>query len=232
MRILIVAATDAEISPLVASLSRARPPEPDRARTPPPDGARAFQTSGRSNDIDIDIVTTGVGMVATAARTARALAQARYDLALNVGVCGSFDRALAPGRVVHVISDRIAELGAEDDDAFLTLDQLQLPGEPVFVNASPPDNEVLGGLPAVSGITVNTVHGSERSIAAVVRRFAPQVESMEGAAFMHACLISHVPFAQVRGVSNIVEKRNRQAWNLGDAIGNLGRSAIAILEQL
>ena len=231
MRILIVAATDAEISPIVARLSRGPAPEVDGARTPQPDGARAFQASGRSAN-DIDIVTTGIGMVATAARTARALAQARYDLALNVGVCGSFDRALGLGRVVHVISDRIAELGAEDDDAFLTIDQLQLPGEPVFVNASPPDNEVLRSLPAVCAITVNTVHGSERSIAAVVRRFAPQVESMEGAAFMHACLISGVPFAQVRAVSNVVEKRNREAWNLGEAIGNLGRSAIAILEQL
>jgi futalosine hydrolase len=171
-------------------------------------------------------------MVATAARTSRALAQARYDLALNVGLCGSFDRALAPGCVVHVVSDRIAELGAEDDEAFLTLDDLQLPGEPVFVNAAPPDNDALKSLPAVSGITVNTVHGNERSIAVVVRRFAPQVESMEGAAFMHACLISHVPFAQVRAVSNIVEKRNREVWNLGEAIGNLGRSAVAILEQL
>jgi futalosine hydrolase len=102
----------------------------------------------------------------------------------------------------------------------------------VFVNAAPPDNDALKSLPAVSGITVNTVHGNERSIAVVVSRFAPQVESMEGAAFMHACLISHVPFAQVRAVSNIVEKRNREVWNLGEAIGNLGRSAVAILEQL
>ena len=55
---------------------------------------------------------------------------------------------------------------------------------------------------------------------------------MEGAAFMHACLISNVPFAQVRAVSNVVEKRNREAWNLGEAFGNLSRCALAILEQL
>jgi len=171
-------------------------------------------------------------MVATAARTARALAQTRYDLALNVGVCGSFDRGLALGRVVHVVSDRIAELGAEDNEAFLTIEELQLPGEPVFVNPAPPANEALRGLPQVSGITVITAHGNERSIAAVVRRFAPQVESMEGAAFMHACLISGVPFAQVRAVSNIVERRNREAWNLGEAIGNLARCTRAILEHV
>jgi futalosine hydrolase len=210
MRILIVAATEAEIA--------------DLARVVPPSRSRS------SNEINI--LTTGVGMVATAARTARALAQTRYDLALNFGVCGSFDVALELGRVVHVVSDRIAELGAEDDDVFLTIDELALPNEAVFVNSAPPANDALRRLPQVSGITVNTVHGNERSIAAVVRRFTPQVESMEGAAFMHACLISNVPFAQVRAVSNIVEKRNREAWNLGEAIGNLGRSAVAILEQL
>jgi len=210
MRILIVAATEAEIA--------------DLARVIPPSRSRS------SNEINI--LTTGVGMVATAARTARALAQTRYDLALNFGVCGSFDVALELGRVVHVVSDRIAELGAEDDDVFLTIDELALPNEAVFVNSAPPANDALRRLPQVSGITVNTVHGNERSIAAVVRRFTPQVESMEGAAFMHACLISNVPFAQVRAVSNIVEKRNREAWNLGEAIGNLGRSAVAILEQL
>jgi futalosine hydrolase len=55
---------------------------------------------------------------------------------------------------------------------------------------------------------------------------------MEGAAFMCACLISHVPFAQIRAVSNIVEKRNRKAWNVREAIGNLGRCALAILEHV
>ena len=205
MRLLVVAATDAEIAGL--------------------DGAGR---AGRG----VEVLITGVGMVATAARASRALAQARYDLALNVGVCGSFDPALAPGSVVHVVSDRIAELGAEDDDEFLTLDELQLPGEQVFVNASPPRNAALDALPAVKGITVNTVHGNGRSIAAVVRRFAPQVESMEGAAFMCACLVNGVPFAQVRAVSNAVQKRNREAWRMGEAIGSLGRAVARILEGL
>ena len=66
------------------------------------------------------------------------------------------------------------------------------------------------------------MHGNERSIAAVVERFNPQVESMEGAAFMSACLIHKVPFAQVRAVSNLVERRNRDAWKMAEAIRNLG----------
>lgn len=188
--------------------------------------ARAFQIRH-----DVDILVTGVGMVATAAQTSRALAQTRYNLALNFGVCGSFDRALTPGSVVHVTRDRIAELGAEDDDAFVEFEALQLPGEPVFVNAAPPSNAALGALPAVTAITVNTVHGNERSIEAVRRRFAPQVESMEGAAFMCACLVNGVPFAQVRAVSNIVQKRNREAWQMGEATQSLFRAVARILER-
>ena len=193
----------------------------------------------------IDILTTGVGMVATAAWCSSAMTKRRYDLALNLGVCGSFDPSITLGTVVHVVSDRLAELGAEDGDAFLTLgdlgllrtDPLRFDGD-LVVNTNPPLSEALQALPAVAGITVNTVHGSERSIAEVlarVRRLDPRVplvESMEGAAFMYACLINGVPFAQVRAVSNHVERRNRAAWKMEDAIRNLGASALGILGTL
>jgi futalosine hydrolase len=208
MRILIVAATDLEIAPLAARLQ----------------GSRASSAA-------IECLTTGVGMVATAAQTSRALARTHYDLALNFGVCGSFDRALPPGTVVHVVSDRIAELGAEDGDAFLTVRELDLPAECDLVNPAPPSNPAIAALPAVRGITVNTVHGNARSIAGVVQRFHPQVESMEGAAFMYACLLNDVPFAQVRAVSNVVEQRNRGAWKLADAIASLCDTAMRIVDQ-
>jgi futalosine hydrolase len=176
-------------------------------------------------------------MVATAAWCGRTLAERPYDLALNVGVCGSFDRELSPGSVVHTVSDRIAELGAEDGGRFLSIEELGLldrDGRPYsgaeFVNASPPGNSALATLPRVSGITVNTVHGNDESIADVVRRFHPQVETMEGAAFMYACLMHGTPFAQVRAVSNAVERRNRDAWRLPEAIDGLGAVVIRMLE--
>ena len=82
------------------------------------------------------------------------------------------------------------------------------------------------------GITVNTVHGRECSIADVVARVVPQVESMEGAAFMYACLIHEVPFAQVRAVSNRVERRNRDAWKIVDAVDALCRTALELLDHI
>ena len=202
MRILLVAATEGEISALRPDLK----PE-------------------------VDVLVTGVGMVSTAERCARALALTPYDLALNVGICGSFDRALAPGSVVHVVRDHIAELGAEDNEEFVTIEAIRLPAEWTFVNSAPPPLAALRALPAVNAITVNTVHGNERSIAAVMERFRPEVESMEGAAFMSACLISNVTFAQVRAVSNIVERRNRGAWRVAEAIERLAEATRRILAE-
>jgi futalosine hydrolase len=219
VRILIVSATSAEIAPLVERM----------------DGVLTADTTVDSYTFashHVDVLVTGVGMVATAVWCSRVLAQTSYDLAINLGVCGSFDAFIEPGTVVHVISDRLAELGAEDGEQLLTLEDLQLPGEAAFVNPDPLSNPAIEQLPAVSGITVNTVHGSERSIVAVVARFEPQVESMEGAAFMSACLIGKVQFAQVRAVSNTVERRNRDAWKLADAIRNLNIEALRILTDL
>jgi futalosine hydrolase len=226
MRILVVSATDMEIAPVVTRLRHTADGGPR---------VKAY-TFG---DHDVDVLTTGVGMVATAAWCSHQLALTPYDLGLNFGVCGSFDRALAPGEVVQVVSDRIAELGAEDHDTFLTIQQLNLLGEDEFpltggrlVNRTPPANSTLRSLPAVTGITVNTVHGRQSSIADVVQRFKPQVESMEGAAFMYSCLILGVAFAQVRSVSNVVEPRNRDTWKITEAIRNLGRTALSILDDV
>ena len=222
---LIVTATAAEIDPLLAALNqRSNSDGPLRSYT-------------RANH-QVDVLTTGVGMVATAAWSSRVLAMCEYDLALNLGVCGSFDRDIPAGAVVHVISEELPEMGAETDDAFLTLQDLQLLARDDFpfqdgrlMNAEPPSMAVLQHLPRVRGITVNTVHGRDSSIAAVRQRCEPQVETMEGAAFMYACLIRGTPFAEIRAVSNMVEKRNRAAWKLGEAIDNLNTAALRIIDQ-
>jgi futalosine hydrolase len=218
VRILIVAATDPEVAQVI-----------ERMYSTPTENPCVDTYTHRAHEIDVLI--TGVGMVATAAWCSRALTQTPYDLALNLGVCGSFDAFIEPGTVVHVTTDRLAELGAEDGDRFLTLEELELPGECEFVNLDPPSNPELDQLPAVSAITVNTVHGHEPTIAAIAERFRPQVESMEGAAFMSACLMHRVQFAQVRAVSNLVQRRNRESWKLAEAVRNLSVSALRIIDQ-
>ena len=234
MRFLVVAATELEIAPLVARL------------TPSPHSLDRWASSAFApiaplayGPHDVDILTTGVGMTATAAWCARVLARQSYDLAVNLGVCGSFDPECPPGTVVNVMTDCIPELGAEDGEQFLDIQELGLlrPEDSPFaggrlVNPFVPPHAAIGTLRRVNGITVNTVHGNEASIARVVERVRPDVESMEGAAFMYACLVSRVRFAQVRAVSNMVERRNRAAWKLTEAVDALNAVALHLLQEL
>lgn len=223
MRLLIVSATYMEIAPLVAKLKFIS--ENDQRMK--------LYTSGKH---EIDVLITGVGMVATAAWTTKALCSKKYDIALNFGVCGSFDKSLEPGKVVHVLADRFADMGAEDDEKFLSLAELNLLGENEFpfmwgqlVNQAVPNEECILNLPGVNAITVNTVHGNTNSIAKTVLRWNPHVESMEGAAFFYCCMIEKIPCAQVRAVSNFIEKRNRDSWKIALAIKNLNEKAIEII---
>jgi futalosine hydrolase len=44
---------------------------------------------------------------------------------------------------------------------------------------------------------------------------------MEGAAFFYACEEANVAALQVRAISNYVEKRNKENWNMPLAVKNL-----------
>jgi futalosine hydrolase len=225
VRILVVTATEGEVAPLAASLS--------------PVAGRSSRLKSYTHDAhSVDILATGVGTVATATWCSGVFARERYDLVLNAGVCGSFRPALPPGTVMQVTTDRLADLGAEDDETFLSVYDLQLLGEDEFpftrgrlVNSAPPANTVIAQLPVGDAITVNTAHGHAASIARAVERYNPHVESMEGAAFMYACLVHGMPFAQIRAVSNIVERRNRAAWKMGEAIEALGSTLLTIIDR-
>ena len=73
----------------------------------------------------------------------------------------------------------------------------------------------------VKSITVNTVHGNEKSIKNIVRRLNPDIENMEGAAVFKVCETFNIPCIQIRAISNYVEKRNKESWNIPLAIQNL-----------
>ena len=53
-------------------------------------------------------------MVSTAIAVTNALKSNHYDLVINAGVAGSFNRSLEIGDVVEVNEDYLSELGAQD----------------------------------------------------------------------------------------------------------------------
>jgi len=169
-----------------------------------------------------DILITGVGMTATAFALGRYL-NSTYNLVLNVGLAGSFDKNIPLGNLVNINTDTFAELGAENHDEFITIDELGF-GDNTFKATYQ-----IVDLPIVRGITVNKVHGNANSIAKIEQKFNPQTESMEGAAVFYACNTLQIPCAQVRSISNYVEPRNKENWQIGLAIKNLNDWLIEFL---
>ncbi len=233
MKILLVAATEFEVSELKSkfksqnskeTIDEQEGPLPTTNYQPPTDN-RQLPTA------NCKLLITGVGMVATAYALGCELAADNYDLAINLGIAGSFDRGIALGEVVEVITDTLAELGAEDDTVFLPIDQMGF-GDSRFDATYQPGELMLPSAKKVTGITVNTVHGNEASIQKLQQRLNAQTESMEGAAFFYACSQAGVPCMQLRAISNYVEKRNRDAWQIGLAIKNLNTYALELLEAL
>ncbi len=206
MKLLIVAATEAEIAPMLAYFNL---------------GSNSFIESEK-----FDSVITGVGMVATAFALGQRLSK-NYNLVLNVGIAGSFDKNIPLGALVNIVQDTFAELGAENNDDFISLPELGF-GENSFQNNA----STATGLPNVNGITVNKVHGNAQSIRNTVKRYRPQTESMEGAAVFYACQKLNIPTLQIRSISNYVEPRSRENWEIGLAVKNLNDWLIAFLEKL
>ncbi|MEM6697920.1 MAG: futalosine hydrolase [Bacteroidota bacterium] len=222
MRLLIVAATPYEILPLQKYLET------------------NFQQKEEGiferEELQIQVLVTGVGQMLTAFALGSILSTQSFDLLLNAGVAGAFDRSLKLGAVVNVVSERLGDLGAEDHDgSFIDVHELGL----IEGNTSPFENGISPNptvmqfdfLPNVKALTINKVHGSHQSVAAIQKKYPDvQVESMEGAAFFYAALMADIPFLQIRAISNYVEARNREAWELGLAIEKLNQVLVEMIK--
>lgn len=223
MNLLLVAATPAEIAPLEAHLQQT--------------GKAVDAATFERGALRVTLLLTGVGLTATAFSLGRVLALRSFDLVINAGICGALDPSLAIGEVVHVTSETFGDLGVEEADGSFT-DAFAL--WPDTANLPPFRHGVLHNdagaaydfLPRVAGVSVNKAHGSAASIAALRARAHAQVESMEGAAVFYACLLSGVPFLEIRAVSNYVVPRNRDQWNIPLAVAQLNQTLLELLEPL
>ncbi len=211
--LLIVAATEFEIAPVLQWLEQQKAP----------DANRKFSFK----ELEISVLLTGVGLPLAMFQLTRALTIARYDLVINAGIAGALDKQLELGAVVQVVSETFADLGVEEaDGSFTDLFKLNLihPVAPPFQDGKMVNTfgSAYDFLPKVHGITVNKVHGyAAASIEQLKRRSNASVESMEGAATFYTCLMSQTPFLEIRSISNFVEPRNREAWKIPLAIENL-----------
>jgi futalosine hydrolase len=178
---------------------------------------------------EISSLVTGVGSIATAwAMTKKLSSGFKPDLAINAGIAGSFRDDLPAGEVVVPSSDCFADAGIDTGKGFLTLaeagledpDRFPFRGGRIIVE-NKYFKKATGLLEPVRAITVNTSTGSSDAIERLVSKYNPDIETMEGATFFYICSREEIPFLALRAISNRVEPRNREKWDIRLALNNL-----------
>jgi futalosine hydrolase len=81
----------------------------------------------------------------------------------------------------------------------------------------------------VRAITVNTATGSEATRIKLLKKFNPDIETMEGATFFYICTLERIPFMALRAISNKVEARDKSKWKISMALDNLSKKLNEII---
>lgn len=187
-------------------------------------------------DDNLHILITGMGMLNTAAHLMWYANKYDREIYIDAGVAGAFNRNLNIGDVVTVISETYGDFGVENDEAFEDffdlgfIDQTSSSFEYGLCFPLPHSIQQELTLPKVSSITVNKVHGNEKTIAQIQSKYQADIENMEGLAFFYVLKLMQLPGIEIRSISNYVEKRNKENWNLTLAINNLNTEIMAILK--
>jgi futalosine hydrolase len=191
----------------------------------------------RFGNCEIVLLVAGIGSVSTAWSLKQWITlNGKPDLAINGGIAGSYNDKYKPGDVVMPVYESFADAGIEDGDNFLTLFESGLMGADEFPFKKGlliSDNEHVNALKQiispVKAITVNTATGSERTRSRLLKKFNPDIETMEGATFFYICSLENIPFLALRAISNRVEPRNRNNWEITLALKNLSEKLFEVL---
>jgi futalosine hydrolase len=188
--------------------------------------------------LKIEILISGIGSPHTVYNLTTAILKDTYDMVINAGICGSFKDDFPVGTCVHIISDTFADLGMSyPDNSFKTLFEeglmkaVEMPyteGQLMTFSRLPFDLN----LPKVKGITVNNCSGNKEQIKERTDKFNADIESMEGAALAFVCLQESIDFLQIRAVSNKIEPRNKDNWDIKTATDNLAVCLLEIINKM
>jgi len=186
----------------------------------------------------LHICITGVGLMAATYKLIESIGKHRPDFVLQAGVAGAFPHSgFRTGDMVFVARELLGDCGTEEGNLFQDVFDIGL----VEADSFPFDqkyiiNPIEGlaakiDLPEATGLTVHTVSGSDKTALMRAEKYRADVESMEGAALHYVCRQQHIPFAQVRCISNRVERRDKSKWEMEKALRRLNDWLSAFLQE-
>ncbi|MBN2667913.1 MAG: hypothetical protein JXR60_01685 [Bacteroidales bacterium] len=179
----------------------------------------------------VNIINTGIGIPNTLNALYLCFKNEHYDLVINIGIAGSFDLSIEIGSVFFIKNDVYADIGFQSSNHFIHINNSSLKQENIFFKNKkllPKEFQI----DEVSAITVNSTSGEKKQIEERIKLFNASVETMESAAVFDFCIRQNIPFYVIRSISNYIEERNPEKWNISLALSNLQTKISDLLKAL
>lgn len=189
-------------------------------------------------DLELDFLVTGVGSINTTYALMKHLQVKKPDVIIMAGIAGAMSKKLNLCDVVVIKEEALADLGVQEKDGYKDVFDLKLLSSNKFpftkkklVN---PFSTLMERtlLPTVNSITVNQITSSKKTAELYSKKYKAAIENMEGAALHLVCIKENIPFVQIRSISNYVGERNKKKWQLKEAVENLNKNLIRLIESL
>lgn len=204
--------------------------------------------TGTIGGTPVVVLTGGMGKT-NAAQSLTALLE-HHDIraVVGFGVAGAYAVSeLAVGGLAVASSEIYADEGVETPVGWMSTESIGIPlaasGAGDLFNEFPVDPARLelavrrlegDGFSVAVGrfTTVSCCSGTAARGRELAARFDAICETMEGAAYAHVAALYGVPFLELRGISNLVEDRDRSRWRLADAAEVAARAACTVAPAL
>jgi len=198
-----------------------------------------------SPGVRFEKLLTGIGPVEAAVQVTTYLARAStaFKGVVNLGVAGAYLHDHQPGaellEVCLAEREVLGDLGICYQDAveplrgasFEIFDTFQL-----NIHLLHRAESLLAGAKIAvrrgTFVTVSCVSGSRQRGTLLARQHRALCENMEGAAVARVCAQFGLPLLELRCISNLVEDRKLESWQLKKASARCGEAAALVLEGL
>jgi len=235
----LLSATQAEGSLLAKALGRCR------KQVFPPGRCADGAIAGRP----VVYAVSGIGKTNAAHAATLLIHYYMPSLIINFGVGGAYPSSgLALGDVAVATKEIYGDEGVITRKGMSDLREIGIPllrkGRRGYFNDFPFDRGMVGsvmeifrkkdGYKVAKGafVTVSACTGLREKAEEDERKFRAICENMEGAAVAHICALYGVPLIEIRGISNIVQDRDRDGWDLKKASLNCQKAVMELLGKI
>lgn len=183
--------------------------------------------TGKIKKNELSFIISGIGKSNAAIGTTYLIEKFSPDLLILFGIAGAYpSTGLSIGDVAIAEKEFYADEGVIIKEGFRGLDFINIPllkkGKKKFFNEFSLNKRVVNKvkrktrvtLKAGNFVTLSTITGTAERAIELRDKYNAICENMEGAAVAHVCEIFGKDLLEIRGISNMVDNRDRSRWDV------------------